>query len=92
MYQLTWAETEELDRYLKKNLAKDFIRTNRSDVASPVMFTRKSKGILRFCMDYKSLNAVTKKNWYPLSLIMETLNRLSWAKIFTKLDIIAAFN
>ena len=43
-------------------------------------------------MDYRGLNAVTVKNRYPLPLISETLNRLSRAKIFTKLDIISAFN
>ena len=32
------------------------------------------------------------KNRYPLPLIIETLNRLSRAKVFTKLDIISAFN
>jgi hypothetical protein len=38
------------------------------------------------------LNTITIKNRYPLSLIQETLVRLSRAKIYTKLDIIAAFN
>ena len=37
-------------------------------------------------------NAITVKNRYPLPLIPETLNRLSRAKVFTKLDIISAFN
>ena len=43
-------------------------------------------------MDYRGLNTVTVKNRYPLPLISETLNRLSRVKIFTKLDIISAFN
>ena len=40
----------------------------------------------------RGLNSVTVKNRYPLPLISETLNRLSRAKVFTKLDIILAFN
>ena len=43
-------------------------------------------------MDYRGLNTVTVKNRYLLPLILETLNRLSHIKIFTKLDIISAFN
>ena len=43
-------------------------------------------------MDYRSLNTVTVKNRYSLPLILETLNRLSRIKIFTKLDIISTFN
>ncbi len=38
------------------------------------------------------MNAVTVKNRYPIPLIQETLSRLSKAKYYTKLDIIAAFN
>ena len=57
-----------------------------------MLFIKKSGGSLRFYVDYRSLNAVTIKNRYPLPLILETLNRLSRAKIFTKLDIISAFN
>jgi hypothetical protein len=38
------------------------------------------------------LNTITIKNCYPLPLIQETLARLSKAKIYTKLDIIAVFN
>jgi hypothetical protein len=38
------------------------------------------------------LNTITIKNCYPLPLIQEILARLSKAKIYTKLDIIAVFN
>ena len=57
-----------------------------------MLFIKKPGDGLRFCVDYRSLNAVTVKNRYPLPLILETLNRLSRAKIFTKLDTISAFN
>ena len=43
-------------------------------------------------MDYRALNRITKKDRYPLPLIRETLNNISQAKWFTKLDIIAAFH
>jgi hypothetical protein len=48
---------------------------------------RKPGGGLRFCVDYRKLNALTKKDRYPLPLIDEILQRLTKAKIFTKLDI-----
>jgi hypothetical protein len=43
-------------------------------------------------MAYCVLNAITVKDRYPIPLIKETLDRLYKAKIFTKLDIVAAFN
>ena len=71
---------------------KGFIRASRLESAAPVLFIKKPGSSLRFYVDYRGLNAVTVKNRYPLPLILETLNRLSRAKIFTKLDIISAFN
>ena len=92
LYGMSQNETQELRRYLDENLSKGFIRASRSESAAPVLFVKKPGGGLRFCVDYRGLNAVTVKNRYPLPLISETLNRLSRAKIFTKLDIISAFN
>jgi hypothetical protein len=57
-----------------------------------VLIVRKPNGGLRVCMDYRALNAITVKDRYLIPLIKETLDRLCKAKIFTKLDIVAAFN
>ncbi len=92
LYGMSRNEMQELRRYLDENLTKGFIRASRSQAASPVLFVKKPGGGLRFCVDYRGLNAITIKNRYPLPLISETLNRLSRAKCFTKLDIISAFN
>jgi hypothetical protein len=70
--------------YLTDNLAKGFVVLSKAPFSSPVLFAKKANGSLRFCVDYRKLNALTKKNRYPLPLIDETLARLSKAKIFTK--------
>jgi hypothetical protein len=85
-------EIEELRRYLEENLVKEFIRVSRSHAVSFVMFVKKLEKELRFCVNYRDLNVITIKNWYSLFFIVEILNRLSRVKIFTKIDIIAAFN
>jgi hypothetical protein len=56
------------------------------------MLAAKLGGGVRICQDYWGLNAITIKNHYPLPLIRETLNALCHAKVYIKLDIIAAFN
>jgi len=81
-----------LRKYLKDYLLKGFIRASSSLVASPVIFVKKPSSGLRFCVNYCALNAATIKNRYLIPLIQETLSRLSKAKYYTKLDIIAAFN
>jgi len=65
-----------LKKELEENLGKAFIRVLSSPAASPVLFIRKSSGGLRFCVDYRSFNAITVKNRYPIFLIRETLDRL----------------
>ncbi len=57
-----------------------------------VLFIKKFKEKLCFCVNYQDLNAITVKNQYSLSLISEMLNHLSQVKIFIKLNIISAFN
>ncbi len=92
LYGMSHNEAQELRRYLDENLDKGFIRASRSEAIVLVLFVKKAEEGLRFCVDYRGLNAIIVKNRYSLLLIFETLNRLSRAKIFTKLDIIAAFN
>lgn len=92
LYSMSEDELLVLRKFLKENLEKGFIRASTSPAASPVLFARKPGGGLRFCVDYRGLNAITIKNRYPLPLIQETLSRLSKARFFTKLDVVSAFN
>jgi transposase InsO family protein len=85
-------ELKTCKRYLVENLAKGFIAPSQCPFASPILFARKPSGGLQFCIDYRKLNAITRKNQYPIPLIDETLSRLGRAKIFTKLDIRQAFH
>jgi hypothetical protein len=51
----------------------------------------KSDRDLRFYIDYRALNKLIMKNRHALPLIDETINRLSDAKIYTKLDLKNAY-
>ncbi|KAF4310822.1 hypothetical protein GTA08_BOTSDO13628 [Botryosphaeria dothidea] len=81
-----------LRKTLNELLDKGFIRVSNSPAAAPVLFVKKPGGGLRFCCDYRALNRITRKDRYPLPLIQETLNRISKARWFTKLDVTAAFH
>ena len=69
-----------LRKTLTELLEKGFIRTSSSSVSSLVLFISKLGGGLRFYVDYRGLNALTKKDRYPLPLIYETLRLLAKAK------------
>jgi hypothetical protein len=53
---------------------------------------KKTNESLRFCVDYRKLNQLIKKNRYSLSLITETLTHLKKAQYFTKLNIRQVFH
>ena len=92
LYSMSQDELKVLWKYLNDHLSKGFIRASSSLAAAPVLFVHKPGEGLRFCVDYWGLNAITVKNRYPLPLIKETLDCLCNAVVYTKLDIIAAFN
>lgn len=92
LYNMSREELLLLRKTLNDYLDKGFIRVSNSPASAPVLFVRKANGTLRFCCDYRALNKITKKDRYPLPLIQETLDRISKAKWFTKLDIITAFH
>ena len=81
-----------IKKYINKYLNKGFIRPSMSLAATPIFLAKKPGGGIWFYINYRGLNAITIKNQYPVLLIRETLKRLSQAKIYTKLNIIAAFN
>jgi hypothetical protein len=56
------------------------------------LFVKKKDGSLHMYVDYRELNKVTKKNRYPLPLILELLEQLGSAKIFIKIELRGAYN
>ena len=52
----------ELRRYLNKNLSKNFIQVNHSQMIISVLFIKKLKEKLCFCVNYQDLNVITIKN------------------------------
>src|SRR6266516_1849798 len=92
LYRMLSKELEVVKKYLVKNLDKGFIKSSQALFAALVLFTKKPDRSLRFCIDFRKLNLLIKKDRYPLPLIDETLARIGRAKLFTKLNIRQAFH
>ena len=86
------AQRDIVEAELQKMLDNDIIEPSSSPWASNVVLVKKKDNSVRFCVDYRRLNEVTKKDAYPLPHIGDTLDALSGNKWFSCLDMSAGFN
>jgi len=56
-----------------------------------VVIVPKKNGKARFCIDYRRLNNITKKDAYPLPRMEDCLDSLGDAQLFTSLDCTAGY-
>ncbi|GFS80360.1 hypothetical protein TNCV_3447961 [Trichonephila clavipes] len=61
------------------------VQLSESPCSSPVVLVRKKDGSWRFCVDYRKLNSVTKKDVHPLPRIDDTLDCLKGFKFFSSM-------
>jgi hypothetical protein len=92
LYSMFTEQLVALKEYLTENLRKEWIVSSGAEYGSPVLFAKKPNGGLRLCVNYRELNARIRKNTYPLPLIGETLERISRARVYIKLNIRQAFH
>ena len=81
----------EEEDHLNKMLNAGVIKPSISDWASPPVLIRKRDGSERWCLDFRALNNVTKKDTYPLPIIEECLDTLSGNVWFSKLNANSAY-
>ena len=72
---------------VQQMLSSNVIRPSNSPWASPVVMVRKKDGSLRFCVDFRQLNAATVKDARPLPRIDYLLDALHGVKWFSTLDL-----
>jgi len=76
---------------INKMLKLKVIEPSHSAWASPVVIVPKKNGKARFCVDYRRLNNITKKDAYPLPGMEDCLDSVGDAKVFTSLDCTAGY-
>jgi hypothetical protein len=92
-YPLSRKETKVLREAIEEDLKKGFIKHGTSSFVSSVFFIPKKDGDeLHMVIDYRRLNDMTKKDFYPLSNLQVELEKLSHYKLFSKFDVRAGYN
>ena len=81
---LCFADEEE--SYPKKMLDNGVIHPSSSEWASPSVLIHKKDGSVHWTIDFKAVNKVTKKDYYPLSLTEECLDALEGVEFMSTLD------
>lgn len=84
-----WAEVRD---YLQSALKQGIIRESCSPYASQCVIAKKKNGKIRFCVDYRGLNAKTHKDAYSLPRMEEALDVLKGSEYFCSLDLARGFN
>ena len=81
----------EVRNHLRGMLESGAIRPSQSTWCNAVVLVRKKDGGLCFCINFRCLNACTKKDSYPLPQIQEALESLVGAGHFSCLDLKSRF-
>ena len=68
-------------------LKQGIIEPSEGAWASPIVLARKKDGSFRFCVDFRRVNDVTKKDVHPLPRIDDALDSLAGAKWFSTIDL-----
>lgn len=82
-------ETAEAE--IEKMLQQGVIEPSNSPWTSPIVLCKKKDNTVRFCVDYRKLNHVTRKDPYPLPRIDESLDSLGGANFLCRMDLASGY-
>ena len=86
------AHVEAISDHVDNLLRQGIIEPASSPWASNIVLVRKKDGSLKCCIDYRQLNAVTKKDVYPLPRIDDCLDAMSSAAWFSTFDLRSSYH
>lgn len=80
-----------IDSMVKEMLQQNVIQPSCSPWASPIVLVKKKDGSMRFCVAYRRLNGLTKKDVYPLPRVDDALDQLGNSNYFSTLDLASGY-
>ena len=92
IYFLLASKQETLQEFIEENLNMDFIQPTSSQHGVLVLFVKKKDSSLYLCVDFYSLNCISKKNYYLLLLIFNLLDSPYKAWVYSKIDLCHAYH
>ena len=83
---------EEASKQVKALLRGNLVRPSNSPWAQPIVMVRKKDGSWRMCVDYRRVNAITRKDSFPLPRIDEALDALSGSRYYCTIDLVKGYH
>ena len=80
-------QREEVNVLLEEMSSQGAIKPFQSPWSSPVVLVQKKDGSERFCVDYRKLNEVTKRDCFPLPRVDTMLDAINGSSWFSTLDL-----
>lgn len=90
-YRVSPIIQEVINKELEKMLADGVVEPSTSSWSSPLRLVQKPQGGYRVCVDFRQVNALSKKDAYPLPYVSQILDQLRNARFLSSLDIKSAF-
>ena len=75
-----------------KILEEDVIEPLNNDLSNPAIMIKKPNRIYKFCLDFRKVNKITKKDLYQILIMTEILDALRSAKYISKIDLRSAYH
>ena len=80
-----------IDEHVEKILDQGVIQPSVSPWATPVVLVKKKDGSERFCVDYRKLNSVTRRDSHPIPHVQDTLDCLHGTSYFSCMDLLSGY-
>ncbi len=91
LHRMSPVKRAEIREEVQAMLDHDVIEASNSPWAANVVLVHKKDGGRRFCVDYRALNLVTKKDSYPLPRPDDILDALTGATYFSHFDLVRGY-
>ena len=89
--RLPFNQRDMFQKMLQGMLRQGIVEPSGGAWASPIVLVKKKDGFFRFCVDFRRLNSVTKKDVHPLPRIDDALDTLAGSKWFSTLDLASGY-
>jgi hypothetical protein len=82
VYRRSLMENDEIKCQIQELLQKGHIKPISSPCRTLIVLVQKKYGTWRLCNDYRALNKITVRNWYPIPKIYDLLDQPKGEKFF----------